>query len=79
LNGYSANYYTYIWSLVIAKDMWSAFGGTNLLGSPTTMKYRRQVLAQGGSAPSAELVHNFLGRDYSTKAFEDWLNEGVAK
>ncbi len=79
LNGYSANYYTYMWSLVIAKDMWSAFAGTNLLGSPVSMRYRNMVLAQGGSAPSADLVHNFLGRDYDTKAFEEWLNEGMAK
>ncbi len=77
LNGYSANYYTYMWSLVIAKDLWSAFGGTNLLGSPTSMKYRKLVLAPGGSKPSAELVHDFLGRDYSTAAFEAWLNAGV--
>lgn len=79
LNGYSANYYTYMWSLVIAKDLWSAFAGTNLLGSPTSMRYRKQVLAAGGSKPSGELVHDFLGRDYSTKAFEDWLNSGVGK
>ncbi len=77
LNGYSAVYYTYMWSLVIAKDMFSAFPKDNLYASDVSAKYRREVLSRGGSAPAAQLVRNFLGRDYSTKAFEEWLNKSA--
>ncbi len=74
LTGYSAVYYTYQWSLAIAKDMFSAFKGHDLLSPETATRYRKTVLAAGGSAPAAELVHQFLGRDFGVKAYEDYLN-----
>jgi thimet oligopeptidase len=74
LNGYSAIYYTYMWSLVIAKDMFTVFKHDGLLNRETAMRYRTRVLQPGGSEPAAELVKNFLERPYSFKAFEDWLN-----
>ncbi|HXF59420.1 MAG TPA: M3 family metallopeptidase [Candidatus Saccharimonadales bacterium] len=73
LDGYSAIYYTYMWSLVISKDMFSKFDKSNLLDPATAKRYRDTVLAQGGSAPAAKLVHNFLGRDYDYNAFDQWL------
>ena len=73
LDGYSAIYYTYMWSLVIAKDMFSKFDSSNLLDPAHAQRYRDMILAQGGSAPAAKLVHNFLGRDYDYKAFDNWL------
>jgi thimet oligopeptidase len=74
LNGYSAIYYTYMWSLVIAKDMFTVFAADGLLDRAAAQRYRRYVLEPGGSAPAADLVKNFLTRPYSFKAFEDWLN-----
>jgi thimet oligopeptidase len=75
LDGYSAVYYTYMWSLVIAKDMFSAFSAQGDIMKPgEAMKYRRAVLEAGGSKPAAELVQDFLGRPYSFKAYEGWLN-----
>jgi len=73
LDGYSAIYYTYMWSLVISKDMFSKFDKSNLLDPVTAKRYRDTVLAQGGSAPAARLVHNFLGRDYDFRSFDEWL------
>jgi len=73
LDGYSAIYYTYMWSLVISKDMFSKFDKSNLLDPVTAKRYRDTVLAQGGSAPAAKLVHNFLGRDYDFRSFDEWL------
>ena len=73
LDGYSAIYYTYMWSLVISKDMFSKFDKSNLLDPTIAKRYRDTVLAQGGSAPAAKLVHNFLGRDYDYHAFDEWL------
>jgi thimet oligopeptidase len=76
LDGYSAVYYTYMWSLVIAKDMFSQFDKTNLLAPGAAKRYRDTVLAPGGSKPAARLVENFLGRPFNFKAWQAWLNEG---
>jgi thimet oligopeptidase len=72
LNGYSAIYYTYMWSLVIAKDLFSRFEG-DLMNGNTAGAYRRAILAPGGSKDAAELVRDFLGRDYALEAWESWL------
>jgi thimet oligopeptidase len=77
LDGYSAIYYTYQWSLVIAKDLFSKFDHDNLLDPAIGTRYRKIVLAPGGSRPAAELVRNFLGRDYNYDAYEAWLREGL--
>ena len=73
LDGYSAIYYTYLWSLVIAKDMFSQFDKSNLLDPEAATRYRDTVLAPGGSKPAAKLVHEFLKRDYDFTAFDDWV------
>ena len=39
-----------------------------------TRAYRDAVLAPGGSAPAAELVRDFLGRDYTFDAYRQWLD-----
>lgn len=74
LDGYSAIYYTYMWSLVIAKDMFTVFSRDGLLNSTAALRYRKTVLEPGGSKPAAELVQDFLGRPYNFNAYETWLN-----
>lgn len=74
LNGYSAVYYTYMWSLVIAKDMFTVFNRAGLMNRDAALRYRSRVLEPGGSQPAADLVRHFLDRPYSFTAFEDWLN-----
>jgi thimet oligopeptidase len=76
LNGYSAYYYTYMWSLVIAKDLFSRFDQSNLLASEPARRYRKLILEPGGSAPAARLVEDFLGRPFSFDAWRAWLEEG---
>ncbi len=73
LTGYSSAYYTYMWSLVIAKDLFSAFNPADLFDPVVAGRYRDLVLAPGGSKDAAELVRDFLGRDYSFDAFAAWL------
>jgi thimet oligopeptidase len=73
LVGYSAMYYTYQWSLVIAKDLLTPFQDKGLMAKDVTFAYRDQVLAPGGSRDAAELVRNFLGRDYDFAAYERYL------
>ena len=77
LDGYSAVYYTYMWSLVIAKDLFSHFDSANLLAPQVARKYRDTILAPGGSKPAAALVGDFLGRPVDFKAWEDWLNRDL--
>jgi thimet oligopeptidase len=74
LDGYSALYYTYMWSLVIAKDLFSVFEAEGILAPGPALRYRRAVLEPGGSRPARELVHAFLGRDGSFAPFERWLS-----
>jgi thimet oligopeptidase len=73
LGGYTSAYYTYMWSQVIAKDLFSAFDPEDLLSGEVAARYRDTVLARGGSADAADLVADFLGRPYSFDAFETWL------
>jgi thimet oligopeptidase len=75
LDGYTALYCTYMWSLVIAKDLFTAFAREGLLSTETANRYRAAILAPGGSAPAAELVERFLGRPYDFAAFQAWLDE----
>ncbi|WP_206054094.1 M3 family metallopeptidase [Nocardioides iriomotensis] len=71
--GYGSSYYTYLWSLVIAKDLFSAFDHDDLLAPDVARRYRDTVLAAGGSRDAADLVESFLGRPTNTDAFDRWL------
>jgi thimet oligopeptidase len=73
LNGYSAIYYTYQWSLAIASDMFTRFEKDGLRNVETAGAYRDMILGQGGAKPAAELVTGFLGRDISFKPYADRL------
>lgn len=74
LEGYGSGYYTYMWSLVIAKDLFSAFDPDDLFDTDVSYRYRDAILAAGGSKDAADLVADFLGRPYSFDAYEEWLN-----
>ena len=75
LEGYTALYYTYMWSLVIAKDMHGAFT-KGLMDLEQAKRYRDLVLAPGGTKPAGDLVQDFLGRPYGFDAFREWLAPG---
>jgi thimet oligopeptidase len=74
LDGYSAIYYTYMWSLVIAKDLFGPFRQAGLMDPAPARRYRRAILEPGGSKPAADLVKDFLGRPHGFEAYEAWLN-----
>lgn len=73
LVGYQAGYYGYLWSLVYASDMASKFKETGFLNPETGMKYRRAILARGGTMDGLDLVRGFLGREPDMKAFLEHL------
>jgi thimet oligopeptidase len=74
LDGYSAIYYTYQWSTVIAKDLLTQFRAKGMLDGTVATQYRKKVLEPGGSKEAGALVQDFLGRPYSFDAFQAWLD-----
>ena len=74
LAGYTSGYYTYLWSQVIAKDLFSAFDAGNMLDPVVAQRYRDHILAPGGSRDAADLVAGFLGRPFTFDAFAAWLD-----
>ncbi|GAB2478303.1 M3 family metallopeptidase [Jatrophihabitans fulvus] len=74
LAGYTSAYYTYMWSLVIAKDLFSAFDPSDLFAPDVAGRYRDRILAQGGRKDAADLVEDFLGRPFGFDAFAAWLD-----
>lgn len=80
LTNYSAVYYTYLWSAVIARDLLTPFEAKgSLTDRALAERYADEVLAPGGSRPAAELVRRFLGREYAFDAFGRWALAGSAK
>lgn len=79
LAGYSAIYYTYTWSLVIARDLLEPFHEKGTLTDPeTARRYAEEILIPGGSRPADELIRRYLGRPFDFRAFERWVLAGAA-
>jgi thimet oligopeptidase len=76
LTGYSAIYYTYMWSKTISTDLFTRFEREGLRNPATARRYRRMVLAPGSSKPAATLVSDFLGRPLSLDAYRARLARG---
>jgi thimet oligopeptidase len=74
---YTASSYTDMWSLVIAKDLFSGFDQRDLLAPGPAGRFRDTVLAPGGAKPAADLVRDFLGRPFSPAAWEACLNQAT--
>jgi thimet oligopeptidase len=75
LMGYSSMYYTYQWSLVIAKDLFTRFKAKGMLDTETARAYRKAILEPGGTADAATLIEDFLGRPFNTTAYKAWLED----
>ena len=74
LEGYSSAYYTYMWSLVIAKDILTEFQKNGLMNPAVAARYRKTMLEPGPSKPAAQLMTGFLGRPYTFDAYKRWLD-----
>ncbi len=61
--GYSAGYYSYIWSEVLDADAFQAFKETSLFDQATAKSFRENILARGGSEDAMELFKRFRGRE----------------
>ncbi|MCK5170078.1 MAG: Zn-dependent oligopeptidase [Bacteroidales bacterium] len=69
LNGYAAGYYSYLWALVFADDMFSVFEKNGVMNQETGMKLRNTVLERGSTLEEMEIVKEFLGREPNEEAF----------
>ena len=62
--GYSAGYYFYIWAEVLDKDAFQAFKQSgDLFNRRLAERFRRQLLARGGSEDGMSLYRAFRGAD----------------
>jgi len=69
MGGYEAGYYSYLWSEVIAQDLFGAFEASGVMNPETGKKYRELILAPGRSYDEAAQVEKFLGRPAGEDAF----------
>jgi peptidyl-dipeptidase Dcp len=61
--GYAAGYYSYKWAEVLDADTFALFEEKGLYDPETAKRYRKEVLARGGSEDPAVIYRNFRGRD----------------
>jgi peptidyl-dipeptidase Dcp len=61
--GYSAGYYSYMWSEVLDKDAFNAFVETSLFDQATATSFRKNILEKGGSMDEMEMYVNFRGAE----------------
>lgn len=75
LTGYSAIYYTYMWSLSIAKDLFGEFAKKGIEDKAVSLQYRDKILSKGGTKDAHDLLIDFLGRPTNQNHFKAWLTK----
>lgn len=66
---YDSKYYGYLWSKVLAFDLFNHIKQYGLLNPAIGQAYVDEVLSKGGTVDPNELLFNFLGRQPNTEAF----------
>ena len=62
-SGYSAGYYGYLWSEVLAVDAWEKFLADGVFNPETAQSFRKTFLERGGSEEPMTLYRSFRGAD----------------
>jgi oligopeptidase A len=66
--GYAAGYYSYLWAEVLSADAFGAFAAAGVLDAAAGERFRREILAVGGSRPALESFIAFRGREPEPEA-----------
>ncbi|NLF44314.1 MAG: M3 family metallopeptidase [Bacteroidales bacterium] len=61
--GYSAGYYSYIWSEILDSDAYEAFKETSLFDQTTAQAFRKNILERGNTEDPMDLYKKFRGRE----------------
>ena len=62
-SGYSAGYYSYLWSEVLAVDAWEKFVADGVFNKATADSFRKTFLERGGSEEPMTLYRQFRGSE----------------
>ena len=69
-DGYSAGYYSYLWSEVMDADTWAAFADSEMTWNPVlAAKYKNEILATGNTTDRGDAYRAFRGRDPDVNAY----------
>ena len=60
--GYDAQYYSYLWSVIYASDMYHEKFKGNLFNAKIGREYKNNILKKGGVLTGDKLFKNFVGR-----------------
>lgn len=63
IGGYSAGYYSYLWSGVLDNDAFEAFNETSLFDQKTAQLFRKNILEPNGLMDPLEMYVNFRGKE----------------
>ncbi len=61
--GYSAGYYSYLWTEMLSHDAYDWFKHNGLLSRKAGQKFREDILSKGNTMDYAEMYKRFTGRD----------------
>ena len=68
-DGYSAGYYSYLWSDALTADAWEAFGeGKGPWDTAVAKRFMDTILSKGNTMDQAAMFRAFRGRDVQTDA-----------
>lgn len=67
-SGYTAGYYSYIWSGVLDADAFGAFEETSIYDQTVANSFRENILERGGTDDAMELYKKFRGREPKIEA-----------
>jgi Zn-dependent oligopeptidase len=73
LTSYAAQYYGYLWSRIIAQDLFTEFKRNGVMDQKTGIAYRKEILEKGATVEESDMVKKFLGREPNAKAFLEEL------
>ena len=69
LIGYNSGYYSYLYSEMIAKDLFSVFEEKGILSKQVGSELRKKILEPVCLEEGNTMIRSFLGRDFKQEAF----------